>query len=109
MNRALAPWQSSRKIVFLALFELRDHRAPPGGKILISSTTLSRGSFRALTTASATADAGIIFFRGASGQNVFQIAVSVAPGRSAITRIPLFLTSSRRVLVKPSAPYLDAL
>ena len=63
----------------------------------------------ALTTARATVSADIIFFLGAFGQSEFQIAVSVAPGIRAITRMPFGRNSSRRVLVNPSAPCFDAL
>ena len=47
--------------------------------------------------------------RGASGQNCCQIAVSVAPGRSATTRMPRGRSSSRRVSVKASRPRLEPL
>ena len=46
---------------------------------------------------------------GASGQNVSQMDVSVAPGSSAITRILFSRSSSLRVLVNPSAPCFEAL
>jgi len=85
------------------------YSVPALGRMVNSSTVLSAGRFRAFTTASATVFGDIIFFRGASGQNVFQIAVSVAPGSNAITRIPCPRSSSRSVFVNPSAPCFEAL
>ena len=77
--------------------------------MLISSTVLCGGTFNAAIRACAITAGGIIFFRGALGHSVFQMAVSVAPGRSAITRIPWSRSSSRSVFVNPSAPCLEAL
>src|SRR5256885_1861967 len=72
------------------LCTLRLAGRPPNGPadrmITSSSTVLSAGKISAFTRACATVSGCIIFLRGASGQSVFQIAVSVAPGRSAITR-----------------------
>ncbi len=82
---------------------------PADGIITSSSTVLSAGKTSVFTSACATVSGCIIFLRGASGQSVFQIAVSVAPGRSAITRIPFSRSSSRSVLVNPSAPCFEAL
>src|SRR3989442_8791 len=56
-----------------------------------------------------TVSGSIIVLRGAAAQGMFQIAVSVAPGRSAITRIPFSRSSSRSVLVNPNAPCFEAL
>src|SRR5258708_4134009 len=85
------------------------YRVPVEGRTTIFSTVVLSGSRRASTTVRATVSADIILRLGAFGQSVFQIAVSVAPGIRAITRMPFGLSSSRSVLVKPSAPCLDAL
>jgi len=77
--------------------------------MVISSMLVSSGVFKAAMTAFAMDSGRIIRFRGAPGQKVFQMAVSVAPARSAVTRIPFSRNSSLRLLVKPSAPCLDAL
>jgi hypothetical protein len=95
--------------VFCCCRTLSLYSVPALGKIVSSSTVLSVGTKSAFTTACATVFGDIIFFRGASGQKVFQIAVSVAPGRSAITRMPCPRSSSLRVFVNPSAPCLEAL
>ena len=49
----------------------------------------------------------IILPRGAFGQSVFHIFVSVAPGSRAITRILRGRSSSRRLLVKPNPPCFE--
>jgi len=85
------------------------YKTPTVGRISRVSTVAFGGSRIALTTAAATVAGDIIFFRGASGQRVFQMSVLVAPGNSEITRIPLGRNSSRNVLVKPSAPCLEAM
>jgi len=85
------------------------YKGPAVGRISSVSTVAFGGRRRALTTASATVAGDIILFRGACGHRVFQISVPVAPGRRAMTRIPLGRNSSRRVLVKPSAPCFEAL
>jgi len=73
-------------------------------------STVAFGGIRiALTTTVAMVAGDIIFFRGASGQKEFQISVLVAPGSREMTRIPLGRNSSRSVLVRPSAPCLDAM
>src|SRR5712691_10341581 len=75
------------------------YSVPALGRIANSSTVLLAGSTSAFTTAVATVFGTIIFFRGASGQSVFQMSVSVAPGMSAITRMPFGRNSSRKVFV----------
>src|ERR1035441_2475386 len=85
------------------------YRIPLVGRISRVSTVALGGKRMALTTAAAMVAGDIIFFLGACGQRVFQISVLVAPGRRAITRIPLGRNSSRSVLVSPSAPCLEAL
>src|SRR5438132_13446305 len=82
---------------------------PADGIITSSSTVLSAGKTSMFTSACATVSGCIIYLRGASGQSVFQLAVSVALGRSAITRIPFARSSSRSVLDNPRAPGFDAL
>src|ERR1035438_4001348 len=78
------------------------YSVPPEGRTTIFSTVVFSGKRSAFTTVLATLSADIILRRGACGHSVFQIAVSVAPGISAITRIPFGLSSSRRVFVNPS-------
>src|SRR6266705_6900858 len=85
------------------------YSVPALGRIANSSTVLLAGSTSAFTTAVATVSGANIFFRGASGQSVFQMSVSVAPAISAITRIPFGRNSSRKVFVNPRAPCLEAL
>ncbi len=86
-----------------------NHNRPAVGRISRVSTVEFGGSRIALTTAAAMVAGDIIFFRGACGQKLFQISVLVAPGMRAITRIPFPRSSSRRVLVRPSAPCLEAM
>src|ERR1035441_2002452 len=80
------------------------YSVPTVGITTIFSTVVLSGTSSALTTVPATVSAEIILRRGALGHNLFQIAVSVAPGMSAITRIPFGLNSSRNVSVNPRAP-----
>jgi len=87
----------------------RPYRVPAVGKMVSSSTVLSSGRVSALTNACATVSADIIFLRGASGHSVSQMSVSVAPGNSAITRMPVDRNYSRSVFVRPSAPCFEAL
>src|ERR1700676_5515166 len=94
---------SQRRYVLLSL-----HKRPPVGRISMVSTVAFGGSMMAFTTAAAMVAADIIFLRGACGQNEFQMSVLVAPGMRAITRMPLGRSSSRRVLVRPSAPCFEA-
>src|ERR1700727_2119249 len=84
------------------------HRSPTVGRISSVSTVAFGGSRIALTAAVAIVAGDTIFFRGACGQNEFQMSVSVAPGIRAITRMPLGRSSSRNVLVKPRAPCFEA-
>src|SRR5215472_2364614 len=84
------------------------YSGPVVGCSLISSTVLFSGRDSAHTSAVATVSGDIIFLRGASGHSAFQMSVSVAPGMSAITRIPFGRSSSRKVSVNPRAPYLEA-
>src|ERR1700678_108577 len=85
------------------------YNVPIEGRTTSFSTVVSSGSSSASMTVRATASGDIILRLGAFGHSVFQIAVSVAPGRRATTRIPFGLNSSRSVLVKPRAPCFDAL
>src|ERR1700704_6043781 len=85
------------------------YNVPLEGITTIFSTVVFSGNRSASTTVRATVSADIILRLGAFGHSVFQIAVSVAPGMRAITRMPFGLNSSRNVLVKPSAPCFDAL
>src|SRR5712692_148130 len=85
------------------------YKVPAVGRISRFSTVALAGRRIAPMTAWATVAGDIILLRGASGQSVFQISVSVAPGSRPITRIPFGRSSWRRVLVKPSAPCFDAL
>src|SRR6266853_2928513 len=85
------------------------YSAPTEGITTIFSVVVFCGNKSALTTVRATVSADIIFCLGAFGQSEFQMAVSVAPGIRAITRMPLGRNSSRNVLVKPRAPCFDAL
>src|ERR1700680_2092964 len=84
------------------------YNVPEVGRISSVSTVAREASVSVQTTAFATVLGDIILRRGACGHSVFQMAVSVAPGRRPMTLIPLGRNSSRRVLVKPSAPCLDA-
>ena len=79
------------------------------GAMVRLSTVLFSGKSNAAIKAFATVCGDIIFVRGAVGQRVLQISVSVAPGNRAITRIPFGRSSSRSVLVRPRAPCLEAL
>src|SRR4051812_19207183 len=72
------------------------------------STVALGGSRMAAKIAWATLSGDIILRRGAWGQRVFQISVSVAPVCPPMTRIPRGRSSSRKVLVKPSAPCFEA-
>src|ERR1700704_4076939 len=85
------------------------YKVPDVGRISSVSTVAREASVIAHTTASATVLGDIILRRGACGHSVFQMSVSVAPGRRPMTLIPFGRNSSRRVLVKPSAPCFDAL
>ena len=88
---------------------LFSYSVPLAGITTIFSTVVFSGKSRATTTVRATVSADIILRLGAFGHNVSQIAVSVAPGIRAITRMPFGLNSSRKVLVNPRAPCFDAL
>src|SRR5436305_4913747 len=84
-------------------------RVPAVGRISKVSTVVLGARRIASRTACATVPGEIILRRGAWGQRVFQISVSVAPGCTPITRMRRVRNSSRNVLVKPSAPCLEAL
>src|ERR1019366_4567978 len=91
------------------LYENFSYRGPLEGRTTIFSTVVFSGKSRASTTVRATVSADIILRLGAFGHSACQIAVSVAPGIRAITRMPFGLNSSRKVLVNPRAPCFDAL
>ena len=75
---------------------------------MIFSIVVFSGKSSASTTVRATVSADIILRLGAFGHSAPQIAVSVAPGMRAITRMPFGLNSSRTVLVNPRAPCFEA-
>ena len=85
------------------------YSAPVEGITTIFSTVVLAGKRSASTTVRATVSGDIILRLGALGHIASQIAVSVAPGMRAITRMPFGLNSSRNVLVNPRAPCFDAL
>src|ERR1019366_9622997 len=99
--------QSSARVAITG--HLLPYSVPLEGITTIFSTVVFSGKSRALTTIRATVSADIILRLGAFGHSACQIAVSVAPGIRAITRMPFGLNSSRKVLVNPRAPCFDAL
>src|SRR5216683_5520634 len=85
------------------------HSVPLEGITTTFSAVVFSGKSSTSITVRATVSADIILRLGAFGHSVSQIAVSVAPGIRAITRMPFGLNYSRNVLVNPRAPCFDAL